>query len=187
MAPVGKKTLHRYRTLGTQRAYEGQYVNLRLDRVRFPDGVVRVREVVEHPGSVAVVALDGGHNVYLVRQYRPPAGKEVLEIPAGLVDDGESPERSAHRELKEEVGGDSDRLIHLASFYMTPGYSDERLHLYLALELRETGSEPEDDEFLEIEKMPLGEALGMIETGEIEDIKTIAGLVMAARHLEAGR
>jgi ADP-ribose pyrophosphatase len=166
----------------SRRAYEGRVVSLRVDRVKLPDGRSAVREVVEHALVVAIVALDGRGDVLLVRQYRLPAQQSLLEIPAGCVDSGESPEEAAQRELQEEIGQRASRLERLCSFFVSPGYCDEYMHLYLATGLEPSALAADADESIEVVRLPLDEALRLIERGKICDAKTIVGLWAAARH-----
>jgi ADP-ribose pyrophosphatase len=157
-------------------------VSLRVDRVKLPDGRSTVREVVEHAPVVAIVALDGREDVLLVRQYRLPARQSLLEIPAGGVDPGESPEEAAQRELQEETGQRAGRLEHLCSFFTSAGYCDEYMHLYLATALEPSTLAADADENIEVVRLPLSDALRLIERGEICDAKTIVGLWAASRH-----
>lgn len=166
----------------SRRVYEGRVVNLRVDRVKLPDGRSAVREVVEHAPIVAIVALDSRGDVLLVRQYRLPVKQSLLEIPAGGVDSGESPEEAAQRELQEETGQRAGRLERLCSFFASPGYCDEYMHLYLATGLEPSALTADADESIEVLRLPLEEALRLIERGEIRDVKTIVGLWAAARH-----
>jgi len=168
----------------SRRLYEGRVVSLRVDRVKLPSGRSTIREVVEHAPVVAIVPLDGEGNVLLVRQYRLPVKRSLLEIPAGGVDPGESAEEAAQRELQEEVGERAGRLEHLCSLFLSPGYSDEYMHLYLATELEPSVLKADVDESIEVVRLPLSEALQLIERGEICDAKTIVGLWAASGHQE---
>lgn len=163
--------------------FEGKVVRLYLDRVRLPDGKEAEREVVLHRGAVGMVALDEEERVFLVRQYRHATGEHLVEIPAGKLDAGEDPMECARRELLEEVGCAAESWTKLASFYTSPGFSDEVLHLYLARGLTHGESSPDDDEFLEVMRVPLEEALEMVARGRIRDSKTVAGLALASLHL----
>jgi ADP-ribose pyrophosphatase len=145
---------------------------------------VNRRDVVRHPGSGTVVPVYEDGTVGLVRQYRHPAVKYLLEIPAGSRDPFESPEDCARRELEEELGVVAGRLELLCEFFVSPGFCGEKMWLYLATELRETARHPEDDEDLELVRLPLARALDMIAAGEIEDAKTIIGLQLAAARLK---
>jgi ADP-ribose pyrophosphatase len=165
----------------SRRLYEGRVVSLRVDRVKLPSGRSAVREVVEHAPVVAIVPLDGEGNVLLVRQYRLPVKRSLLEIPAGGVDRGESAEDAAQRELQEETGERAGRLERLCSFFASPGYCDEYMHLYLATDLEPCALKADADESIEVVRLPLSEALQLIERGEIGDAKTIIGLWAVAR------
>ncbi|APC08714.1 NUDIX domain-containing protein [Neomoorella thermoacetica] len=171
--------------IASERIYEGRILNLRRDRVRLPDGHEASREVVEHPGAVAIIALDNDKNIYLVRQYRYPIERVTLEIPAGKLDSGEEPLTCAQRELAEEVGLAAAEWKPLLTFYSTPGFSNEIMHLFLATGLRSHREKADDDEFLEIVRVPLAEAAAMALGGAIQDAKSIAGIMAATRILQA--
>jgi len=163
--------------------YQGRVITVSIDRVR-EGGAEYEREIVRHPGSGTVVpAFDDG-TIGLVRQYRHPAVKYLLEIPAGSRDPFESPEECARRELEEELGVVAGRVELLTEFFVSPGFCAEKMWVYLATDLTETQASPEDDEHLEIVRLPLARALEMIATGEIEDAKTIIGLTLAAQRLQ---
>jgi len=171
------------RVLETRRVYEGRVVNLRVDTVALPDGRSARREVAEHAPVVVIVPLDAQGNVLLVRQYRLPVKQLLLELPAGCIDPGESVEGAAQRELQEETGQRAGRLERLAAFYASPGYCDELMHLYLATELEPSPLAPDSDESIEVVRIPLADALALVERGEICDAKTIIGLWAAARRI----
>ena len=168
-----------HETLERKSIFEGKVVRLYLDRVRLPNGVEAEREVVLHWGAVGMVALDDEGCVYLVRQYRHAPGKDLVEIPAGKLNVGEDPLQCARRELMEEIGYGAGEWTKLASFYTSPGFSDETLHLFMARGLIPGKADPDEDEFLEIMRVPLAETLSMVARGKIEDCKTIAGLALA--------
>ena len=172
--------------------YQGSYLSLRVDHVRDAGGATRTREVVDHPGAIAVVAVDGG-DVLLVRQFRHPAGQVLLELPAGTLDrrpDGtiEPPDAAAPRELAEETGFRAASWRRLGTFWTAPGFASEEMHLYLARGLHPLDgyAGPEPDEHLELVRLPWREAVARCERGEIHDAKTIAGLLLFARLAEAG-
>jgi ADP-ribose pyrophosphatase len=175
-----------YETLSTRQVFDGYVVRLYVDEVRQPDGKVVEREVVRHWGAVGIVALDGAGNIYMVKQYRHAPGEVLHEIPAGKLLPGEDPLACAQRELKEEVGAKAARWTFLCRFYTSPGFSDEVLHLYLAEDLTEGESCPEEDEFLEVYRVGLDEALRMIDAGVIRDSKTIVGITLASRKTPFG-
>jgi ADP-ribose pyrophosphatase len=158
--------------------YRGRVLKLRLDQVRLPGERKHVvREIVEHRGSVAIVALDAQDRVLLVRQYRLAAARETLEIPAGTLEEGEDPALCATRELKEETGYHAAQWEHLGYFFSSPGFSTEKMHLYFARRLTPAAPSPEDDEAITVELLPLVGALEKIERGEIVDAKSIVGLL----------
>ena len=173
------------RVLETRRVYEGRVVRLRVDTVALPDGRSAQREVAEHAPVVVIIPLDGDGNVLMVRQYRLPVKQFLLELPAGGIDPGESVEEAVQRELREETGQRAGRLERLAAFYASPGYCDELMHLFLATELEHGPLAGDSDESIEVVRMPLAEALALVEQGEICDAKTIIGLWAAARRIGA--
>ena len=142
-----------------------------------------VREVVRHPGGAGIVAYFDDGTVALVRQYRHPTKSYVLELPAGKLDPGERPEQTAARELEEELGFVAGRLEQLSEYYSTLGFCSEKLWVFLATDLRETARSYEEDEIIEIVRVPFSRALEMIATHEIEDAKTIIGLLLAAQRI----
>lgn len=178
--------------IGGREIYDGRVVHLDVDRVRFPDGSEGEMEVVRHPGGAAVVPVrpppeEGGEPaVVLLRQYRYAAGGPIWEVPAGKLpgDGSEEPEACARRELQEEAGLRARRLRRLTSILTTPGFADERLHLFLATGLEETDAAREPDEFIERHAVPAPRALAMVEDGRIEDAKSVAALLYAARFTE---
>jgi ADP-ribose pyrophosphatase len=175
------------KTLKTRRVYDGRLVQLDLCEVELPNGAHSQREIVRHPGAVAMVAFDESGQVLLVRQYRMAADEIMLEIPAGTLNPDEPPADCARRELQEEVGYRPRKLLSLGGFYAAPGYTTEYIHLFLATELETSSLATDEDEFIEIERMPLQVALDMIEQGGIIDSKTIVGLLRVARHQNGQR
>lgn len=170
--------------LASEKIFEGRVISVVLDTVR--EGVqTYVREVVRHDGGAGVVAYFEDGTVALVRQYRHPAARYVLELPAGKIERGESPETCAAREMEEELGVVASRMEQLSEFFTTPGFCAERLWVFLATGLTETARSHEEDEIIEVVRLPLSRALGMIASGEIDDAKTIIGLMLAARRLGA--
>jgi ADP-ribose pyrophosphatase len=167
----------------SERIYDGKIVNLRVDTVTLPNGKTGKREIVEHAQAVAVVAMKDENTVLLVKQFRLPTSGPLLEIVAGGLEEGEDPEESARRELTEEIGYTCAELIPLYSAYVAPGYTTELIHGFLALGLTEEKAEADEDEFVQTVEMSLTEALEAVRRGEIRDLKTAAGLAMAARHL----
>lgn len=169
--------------LGFELIYKGKVFDIRVDEIR--DGEIEYkREIVVHKGSAVVIPVFDDGTVALVRQYRHAAGKHLLEICAGTLNAGEDPEIGARRELEEEIGVTAGRVEKLCEFWVSPGFLTEKMHLYLATELTETAQNPEEDEILTVERRSIGDLLQMVENGEIEDAKTIIGIVMAAKRLE---
>lgn len=173
--------MNQERTLHSERIYEGKIVNLRVDTVELPSGRKTKREIVEHGGCAAIVAIDSEKNVILVRQYRKPVERALLEIPAGGLEPGEDPLDGARRELEEETGFSAERWEHLSMFYTSPGFCTEFMHLYLATELKPINRAADDDEHIEVVRVPLKKTLELIASGEVCDVKSIAGLLMALR------
>lgn len=158
--------------------YKGKIINLRRDDVLLPNGETAVREVVEHPGGVCVAALTDNNEILCVKQFRYPYKEVVLEIPAGKRNGkDEDPLECGKRELKEETGATADEFIFLGKLYPTPGYTDEIIYMYGARGLRYGNSCPDDDEFLECEKIPLENLVKMILSGEVTDAKTQAAVL----------
>jgi ADP-ribose pyrophosphatase len=164
-------------TLSSQQVFQGRLIRVRVDRVRLPNGGESSREIVEHHGAVAIVALDGEGNVLLVRQFRKAVERTLLEIPAGTLEPGEDPLECAHRELKEETGCVAGRMEHLGGFYSAPGFCTEYLTLYLATDLTPGPSHAEFDEDIELVRLPLAQAPRLIASGAICDSKSIIGLL----------
>lgn len=169
------------KTTATRRIYDGRVIHLDVLDVELPNGMTSMREIVRHPGAVAIVPLDTEHNVLMVRQFRMAAGKIMLEIPAGTLKPGEDPALCADRELQEEIGHSAGKMDALGAFYVAPGYTTERIFLYLATDLIEARLPMDEDEFIEVERVPLAEAVRLVTSGAIDDGKTINGILRAAR------
>jgi ADP-ribose diphosphatase len=159
---------------GSRTVYDGKLVDVVVERWGEHE-----REIVEHPGAVAIVAVDQAQKVVLVRQLREPARKELLEIPAGTVDAGEEPLATAQRELAEETGLRGGQWQHAASFWTTPGFCRELMHVFFAEGVEEGERTPEDDEEIELVRVPVAEIADRL--GELEDAKTLAGLLLYLR------
>ena len=158
--------------------YEGKIIKVRVDTLMLPDGQKITREIVEHNGAVVIVPLDEHENVLLVRQYRYPAGESLLEAPAGTLEDSESPDDCAQRELQEEIGYASMNLRALGGFWASPGFCTEFIYPYLARDLVESKLKGDDDEDIRVERIPSSRVPQLIRLGEIRDAKTIAALLM---------
>jgi ADP-ribose pyrophosphatase len=171
--------------LSSRRVYSGRIINLDIDTVRFPNGSTGELEMIRHPGAAAVVpflADPTGEDpqILLLKQYRYAAEEFLYEIPAGRLDLGEKPLDCARRELMEETGCEAERIEHLYTFYTTPGFTDEKIHAFMAVGLTRGQSRHETDEFITVETMTLSHALGLIEKGEIKDAKTALAILYAA-------
>ncbi len=169
----------------SRRIYKGKIVSLDVDTVRFPDGSTGELEMIRHPGASAVVPFlsdprGDDPQVLMIRQYRYAADGYLFEIPAGRLDQGEIPRDCAVRELKEETGCTAEQVDYLITLYTTPGFTDEKIHVFMATGLSTGETKHEVDEFLDLQPMPLSRALEMVERGEIRDAKTIIGLLFAA-------
>jgi ADP-ribose pyrophosphatase len=164
------------KTISSEEIFRGRIIKVRVDTVRLPDGGQSTREVVEHSGAVGIVAIDNNDHVILVRQFRKPINKVMLEIPAGTLFPDEDPLICAQRELKEETGYSALRWSKILSYYSTPGFCNEHLHLFLAHDLSAGETDPDADEFVETVRIPLAEAHELIFRGDIADGKSIIGL-----------
>ena len=152
--------------------FKGKIVNLRVDDALLPNGTTAKREIVEHNGGVCVAPLDDEYNLYFVKQFRYPYMEIVTELPAGKLEKGEDPFEAGKRELKEETGATAQKYVDLGKLYPTPGYCGEIIHMYLVTELEFGEQNPDEDEFLEVYKIPLAKAVEMVMNGEIRDSKT---------------
>ena len=168
--------------VASEEIFRGRVFDVTVDTVREGDTTYK-REVVHHPGSAVIIPAFPDGSIALVRQYRHPAVRYLLEAPAGTLNRGERPEEGAARELEEELGFVAGKLEKLSEFFVSPGFCEEKMWLYLATEMTPTSQRLEDDELLEVVRLPLRQALEMITDGEIEDAKTIIGLMLAAPRL----
>lgn len=161
--------------------FEGKILNLFRDKVCLPDGSSSYREVIEHLGAVCILPIDENENAYYVQQYRYAINCELLELPAGKLDPGETPEFAAKRELKEETGLTALKWIYLGEYYPSPGYSDEVITCFLAEGLINGNSEPDEGEFLSVNTIPYSELLDLVEKNKIKDGKTCYSVLMAEK------
>lgn len=167
------------RTISSQKVFEGRVFNVTVDTVREGE-LTYQREVVHHGGSAVIVPVFDDGTVALVRQYRHPTVRYLLEVPAGTLADGERPEVGAERELQEELGLTAGHMEKLSEFFVSPGFCEEKMWVYLATGLVQGDQRLEEDEILDVVRLPISEALEMITSGEIQDAKTIIGLMLAA-------
>jgi len=165
--------------LDSKIVYDGKLLTVYCDKVELPNGKEAGRELIRHPGAVAVVPVTPEGNIILVRQYRYPIGKTILEVPAGKLDKGEHPDECARRELEEETGYLAHTIKKLSSIYTTPGFTDEVIHLYLAEHLTLAKQRPDEDEFLDVEVYTKEQIRAMINDGTINDAKSMLALLLA--------
>ncbi len=173
------------KTLSSKSVFDGRILHITLDEVELPNGKKSKREVVNHPGGVAVAALDGDNNLLFVRQFRYPYKEIVLELPAGKLEKGSTPLENGKRELLEETGADGYSYISLGQVYPSPGYTAEIIHLYACRVKSEGESKPDDGEFLNVEKIPLDKAVEMVLNNMIPDAKTQIAVLKTALLLQS--
>ncbi|HXG83853.1 MAG TPA: NUDIX hydrolase [Pyrinomonadaceae bacterium] len=170
------------KVISTETIYEGRIFDLQLTEISEGASEYK-REIVVHHGSAVIVPVFSDDTIALVRQYRHAAQKYLLEIPAGTLEENENPEEGARREVEEEIGVIAGKIEKLTEFYVSPGFLTEKMHVFLATDLRTSKQNLDDDEFLSIEKFTFPQAFEMIKTGEIEDAKTMVGIIMAGAKL----
>lgn len=165
------------KTLKCERIYEGKIINLRVDTVELPDRKYSKREIVEHGGAVGILPVTEDGKLILIRQFRKAVESMILEIPAGKLEEKEEPIQCAHRELTEETGLVAAQLTPMVDIYTSPGFCNERIHLYLATGLTQGEAHPDEDEYIQVVPLSLEEAMAHIARGEIKDSKTIIALL----------
>lgn len=173
-------------SIASRTVFQGRLLHVKEDRVRLPNGQESIREYIEHPGAVVIIPLFENGDILLERQYRYPLRRDFIELPAGKIDPGEEVLACGQRELLEETGYTASEWQYLTTAYPCIGYSDERLVYYLAGGLDYSGHQPDDDEFLEILRLPLGKALDMVRSGGICEAKTLIGLYWVEKILAEG-
>lgn len=169
--------IYEEKTLSSEKIFQGRIIKVKLDTVELPDGSTAQRELVEHPGGVGIVAVTENDEIILVKQYRKPLDKAIYEIPAGKLDMGEEPEKCGIRELKEETGFSANSFTYMGFIYPSPGFTDEVTHVYLAKGLISGDAVPDEDEFLDVEYVPMEKAFDMVMKGEINDAKSVFGIL----------
>lgn len=174
-----------FKLLKSETIMKGRAFSIRRDYLKTPDDRETRFDIIEHHGSVVIIPVDENGNILFVRQYRHAAGSNLLELPAGTLDDEhEEPEVCAAREIREETGKQAAKLVKLGDFYLAPGYSTEFMHVFLATGLSDNPLDADDDEFLSVELIPVSEAIRMAERGGIPDAKSLAALFLAKSALE---
>lgn len=172
------------KTIASEEVFAGRIIKVRVDTVELPNGNTSTREIVSHPGGVGIIAMDEEQNVYMVRQFRKPHERTLLEIPAGKLDEGEDPRECGIRELEEETGMCAHSFELLSAFYPSVGFSAETIYLYLATDLYPGRVHLDEDEFLETEKIPLDTLVQMVMDGQIKDAKTMIAILKAKLYLQ---
>ena len=169
--------------ISSKKIFEGEIVELFVDKVKLPNNKIAIREKVTHPGAVGIVPVSKEGKIILVKQFRYPLGSVLLEIPAGKLGKNENPLDCARRELREEIGATGGKLIHLTTFYTSPGFCNEVLYLYLAINFEKKENNLDDDEFLRIVELKMKDALSYVENGKLKDAKTIIGILLSRDYL----
>ena len=168
-----------FQTITQETVYHGRAFNVRRDEVRLPDQHIMHVDVIEHPGAVTIVPVDGEGNILFVRQYRHAAATELLELPAGTLNPDEQPETCARREIREETGFAAEKMDKLGEFFLAPGYSTEYMLVYLATQLHEAPLPGDQDEIITLQRIPIEKAYVMALNGELGDGKSLAALLLA--------
>lgn len=171
------------RLVSSEKVYDGRLFDVELDELQMPDGVRVRREIIRHPGAVAMIPVAEDGRLLFVTQYRHAAGRRLLELPAGTLERGEEPRAAAIRELQEEVGYRPGRLEAMGGLFVAPGYTSEYIHLFVCSALEESSLEGDEDEDIEVERRTVDEALAALESGEICDAKSVIGVLRYARRL----
>ena len=172
-------------TISSRHIYSGRIIDVRVDTVRLQNGRESTREIVDHAPSICVVPVDADRNVLMVRQYRKPVDQFLLEVPAGGIEEGETPEEAARRELQEEIGHTTDDLLALSAFWLAPGWCSEYMYAFLATGLQPAALDSDEDEFIEVVRVPLSEVVDIIASGQVQDAKSVASLLLALQALDA--
>ena len=173
-----------FEILNRKPIYKGRIFELQKVQVRTPDGRQVAYDLIHHPGSIGIVPLDTEGNILFVRQFRVGIDDNLLEIPAGTLEAGELPEKTASRELREETGMAANHIRKIGEFFLAPGYTSEKMHLFLAQDPYPAPLQPDKDEFITLQPIPIQEAFRMAKDGEIRDAKTLAALLLVQAHLD---
>lgn len=173
-----------FQQLDTKTVYQGRVFDVRVDNIRLPDGREISLDIVSHSGAVTLVPIDEQGFIWFIRQYRHAAGREILELPAGVIEEDEPPEQCAQRELREETGMAANSLEKLGEFFLAPGYSTEYMYVYLAKGLSPAPLRQDEDEIISTEKIPLKQAYQLAKQGAIQDSKSLAALLLLHSHSE---
>ena len=169
--------IYEEKTVSSTKIFDGRIIKVKVDKVEMPDGTLAERELVEHPGGVGIVAVCDNGDIIMVKQFRKPLERAIYEIPAGKLDGGEDPEVCGMRELKEETGYTAKSFEYLGFIYPSPGFTDEITHIYLATGLESGDTDFDDDEYLDIERIPFDKVYQMVMNNEINDAKSVFGIL----------
>ena len=172
-------------TISSRHIYSGRIIDVRVDTVRLQNGRESTREIVDHAPSVCVVPVDADGNVLMVSQYRKPVDQFLLEVPAGGIEQGETPEEATRRELQEEIGHTAGDLLALSAFWLAPGWCSEYMYAFLATDLEPAALDSDEDEFIDVVRIPLPEVQNAIASGQVQDAKSVASLLLALQALGA--
>lgn len=172
-----------YKILKSETIIKAKPFDVRQDRVELPEGKSSTLVIIDHPGAVTLLPLDDQGRVWFVRQYRHAIQNELLELPAGTLEKGEEPEACAHREIREETGMAAGNIQKIGDFFLAPGYSSEFMHVFLATNLTPDPLPGDEDEFITIERIPLDQVFTMVASGQVQDGKTLAALILARPYL----
>ena len=170
-------------TIHSKILLNGRVFDVRQDQVRLPNGTLIQLEIVDHPGAVVLVPVDASGNIWLIEQYRHAAGADLVELPAGVAEAGETIENCAHRELREETGMSASTIQRIGEFYIAPGYSTEYLIIFLATDLHTDPLTGDEDEFIQVKPTPIDQVFALVDSGQIRDAKTLAALLLARPYL----
>ena len=170
-------------TITSETVYRGKAFDVHRDHVKLPNGNITTLDVVVHPGAVTLIPINSRGQIIFIRQYRHPAGQVLLELPAGTLDEGESPEECALRELREEIGMSAKKLEKVGEFFLAPGYSTESMYIYLATELSPDPLQGDEDEFITVESLTIRDLHDLVSQGVIQDAKSLAALYLAQPYL----
>jgi ADP-ribose pyrophosphatase len=173
-------------TIHQETMYRSRAFTVRRDELRYANLPSFHLDIIEHPGAVTILPIDAEGHILFVRQYRHASGKELLELPAGTLDENEGPEACALREIREETGFATTNLVKLGEFWLAPGYSTEYMYVYLATDLHAAPLPGDEDEFITLEPIPIQQAYAMALNGELQDGKSLAALLLARPHLQPG-
>lgn len=169
--------IYEEKTVTSEKVFEGRIIDVRIETVEFPDGKTAYRELVDHPGGVGIIALTDNGRIPMVRQYRKPIEQAIWEIPAGKLDKGEDPKNCGVRELEEETGYKAKEVVSLGYLYPSPGFANEVTHIFFAKGLSKGETNPDEDEFLDVQEFTIEEVRNMILNNEINDAKTVIGFL----------